>query len=276
MRQLEMTYDLQSLNADQLIELLGDEFQRTVQRQTTELRELPLPVRPDVIDGQEQVKPAVRPREQEQETDSGNQASTDSSGMSGPAADGTVSDEERAEEQSLPTDTSEDNQSDDEESLGTGQTDSGQVIACEQTLTEREREVYGLMTKGKPNNEIASDLNISHKTLDIHRANVMRKMQVKTVGSLVRNYYSAHPEALDEQSDRSDVLVRENTLTPRERDVYRLMAEGKPNNVIAAELGISHKTLDIHRANVMRKLSARTAGDLVRMSMIASTQEQRV
>lgn len=54
-------------------------------------------------------------------------------------------------------------------------------------------------------------------------------------------------------------------LTPREAQVAELMAEGKPNRHIAEELGISVKTLDIHRAHVMHKLIARTTTDVANL-----------
>ena len=55
------------------------------------------------------------------------------------------------------------------------------------------------------------------------------------------------------------------TLTERERQVAESMATGAKNRAIAEELGISSKTLDIHRINVKRKLNAKTAIDLVRV-----------
>lgn len=53
-------------------------------------------------------------------------------------------------------------------------------------------------------------------------------------------------------------------LTPRERQVAELLASGRTVRDIAAELGISPKTLDIHRAKIKVKLRARTAIDIVR------------
>ena len=59
---------------------------------------------------------------------------------------------------------------------------------------------------------------------------------------------------------------------PRELQVLDLMVEGKPNRQIAQELGISPKTLDIHRANVMHKMKARTTADLVRLRVLDRTE----
>lgn len=66
-------------------------------------------------------------------------------------------------------------------------------------------------------------------------------------------------------------------LTRRELQVAALMAGGKPNREIAAELDISVKTLDIHRANVMHKLAARTTADvanLVNLLRLAEAAER--
>jgi FixJ family two-component response regulator len=55
-----------------------------------------------------------------------------------------------------------------------------------QTLTPREREVMELVTKGLLNKQIASELGTVEKTIKVHRARVMRKMQVKSLAELVR------------------------------------------------------------------------------------------
>jgi FixJ family two-component response regulator len=57
------------------------------------------------------------------------------------------------------------------------------------------------------------------------------------------------------------------SLTPREREVLTLMAHGKPNKVMAADLGVSQRTVEIHRARVMEKSGAASLAQLVRMVM---------
>jgi len=55
------------------------------------------------------------------------------------------------------------------------------------------------------------------------------------------------------------------TLTPREREVLELVTSGKPNKVMAADLRVSQRTIEIHRARVMEKMGANSLAQLVRM-----------
>ena len=54
-----------------------------------------------------------------------------------------------------------------------------------------------------------------------------------------------------------------NRLTPREREIVQLLAEGKSSKEVAAALGISVKTAETHRANIMRKLEIHSVSELV-------------
>lgn len=63
------------------------------------------------------------------------------------------------------------------------------------------------------------------------------------------------------------VPARFETLTPREREVFDLLVTGMSSKVIARELGGSYRTIEIHRAHVMRKMAARHLSELVRMSI---------
>ena len=68
--------------------------------------------------------------------------------------------------------------------------------------------------------------------------------------------------------ERKEVSARIGELTPRELEVLDLMVGGRTNKMIAEYLGISRKTLDIHRSKVMGKMKARTVADLVRWRML--------
>ena len=63
--------------------------------------------------------------------------------------------------------------------------------------------------------------------------------------------------------------ARVDTLTPREREVMSLVVSGRSNKEISSELGISPKTVEAHRAMVMRKMQAQSLADLVRMADLA-------
>jgi len=63
----------------------------------------------------------------------------------------------------------------------------------------------------------------------------------------------------------SDLRRRAESLTPREREVLELIVEGKANKVVAIDLGLSERTVEIHRANVMEKMGARSVAHLVKM-----------
>lgn len=68
------------------------------------------------------------------------------------------------------------------------------------------------------------------------------------------------------------ILERMQGLTPREQDVLALMVEGKANKVIAIDLDISQRTVEIHRSRVMEKLQANSLAHLVRMFMAVEAE----
>lgn len=71
-----------------------------------------------------------------------------------------------------------------------------------------------------------------------------------------------------ESAGRGDVLHRWESLTPREKEVMALIVEGKANKVIAMDLNLSERTVEIHRARVMEKMKARSVAQLVKMSLL--------
>jgi two-component system, LuxR family, response regulator FixJ len=69
---------------------------------------------------------------------------------------------------------------------------------------------------------------------------------------------------------RADVLQRFESLTPREKQVMQLVGDGLANKVIAIDLGLSERTVEIHRAKVMEKMGARSVAHLVKLQMSMS------
>ena len=74
-------------------------------------------------------------------------------------------------------------------------------------------------------------------------------------------------ENRDAREKRSGIGRRLATLTKREQEVFDLVVTGKPNKVIAYDLGVSQRTVEIHRSRVMEKMQARSLADLVRMHL---------
>ena len=66
---------------------------------------------------------------------------------------------------------------------------------------------------------------------------------------------------------RTEVLKRLDSLTPRERQVMDLVVRGDANKVIAIDLGLSERTVEIHRAKVMEKMGARSVAHLVKLHL---------
>jgi two-component system response regulator FixJ len=71
---------------------------------------------------------------------------------------------------------------------------------------------------------------------------------------------------------KKDAEVRLESLTPREREVLDGLAQGLPNKTIAYDLGISPRTVEIHRANLMTKLSVRSLSEALRIAFAAQPE----
>ena len=74
-----------------------------------------------------------------------------------------------------------------------------------------------------------------------------------------------------EESQRQEIENRLTQLSTRERQVLDGLVAGQANKMIAYELGISPRTVEIYRANVMTKMQANSLSDLVRMALVSGT-----
>ena len=67
--------------------------------------------------------------------------------------------------------------------------------------------------------------------------------------------------------EKEQIRARLKTLTIREAEVLRLVIQGKANKVVAGDLGISQRTVEVHRANLMEKMRASSLAQLVKMML---------
>jgi two-component system response regulator FixJ len=77
------------------------------------------------------------------------------------------------------------------------------------------------------------------------------------------------------QIDAADAVTRLHVLTARERDVLEGMVLGQPNKLIAYELDIASRTVEVHRANLMTKLGCRSLSDVLRIAFAAGLGIQK-
>jgi len=82
-------------------------------------------------------------------------------------------------------------------------------------------------------------------------------------------------ERRKEEKVLSELRSRFASLTPREQEVLALVASGLMNKQIAAEIGLAEITVKIHRGNIMKKMSARSLADLVRMAEALGARRPR-
>lgn len=101
--------------------------------------------------------------------------------------------------------------------------------------------------------------DVSGKPVILPRRIIANSIQL-VLNSLVKTPTTEVPSGL-----RADL----ESLTNRERQVMSLVCEGLPNKAIARQLGISHKTVEIHRSNVLRKMKASSSGALIRQMVRA-------
>lgn len=89
--------------------------------------------------------------------------------------------------------------------------------------------------------------------------------------TLIENAANLNVSALQDEAERLSAIARLATLTQREREVMELVVAGKRNKQIADDLGISVKTVEVHRARVMEKTGVASVAELVQMTLSAKT-----
>jgi two-component system response regulator FixJ len=89
----------------------------------------------------------------------------------------------------------------------------------------------------------------------------------------VRSALNRSQENAAREAERAEVGARLSTLTNREREVLEGLVVGKPNKIIAFDLAISPRTVEIYRANVMTKMEAASLSELVRMALVVGVMK---
>jgi RNA polymerase sigma factor (sigma-70 family) len=90
----------------------------------------------------------------------------------------------------------------------------------------------------------------------------------------VRQALEVDRQAREESMRRAAVLERLAHLSSREREVMERVVAGKANKEIAAELGLSPKTVEVHRAHVMEKMNAESLAELIRLALMGGIAKE--
>jgi two-component system response regulator FixJ len=91
----------------------------------------------------------------------------------------------------------------------------------------------------------------------------------ETMLGAIRSALSRHGDSRARDAERAEFLKRIEGLSPRERQVLDGLVAGKANKVIAYDLDISPRTVEIYRAHVMSKTGAQSLSELVRMALVS-------
>lgn len=91
----------------------------------------------------------------------------------------------------------------------------------------------------------------------------------------VRMALSSHAVDSQREAQKATINSRLESLSNREREVLEGLVAGHPNKTIAYDLGISPRTVEIYRANVMEKMQAGSLSDLVRMALVGGLLDRR-
>jgi two-component system response regulator FixJ len=114
------------------------------------------------------------------------------------------------------------------------------------------------------------DISLAVRAMKAGAVDFIEKPFDKNVllGSLEEGYQRLAQKGTTDDR-RRDAEIRMQALTARERDVLEGLAQGLPNKTIAYDLGISPRTVEIHRANLMNKLHARSLSEALRTAFAA-------
>lgn len=114
------------------------------------------------------------------------------------------------------------------------------------------------------------DVPLAVEAMKIGAADFIQKPFAEA--TLIEAVHAAMTPADPHEEERAEIRTRLEQLSMREREVLQGLVDGHPNKIIAYQLGISPRTVEVYRAKAMTKMGAGSFAELVRMAMIA---EQR-
>jgi two-component system response regulator FixJ len=119
------------------------------------------------------------------------------------------------------------------------------------------------------------DISLAVEAMKIGAVDFLEKpFDDDTLLASVRGSLSRSADRVQRNAELSQINDRLAALSNRERQVLDGLVAGKANKAIAFDLGISPRTVEIYRANLMTKMAANSLSDLVRMAMMAGILEE--
>ncbi|WP_370190672.1 response regulator transcription factor [Qipengyuania sp.] len=118
------------------------------------------------------------------------------------------------------------------------------------------------------------DVDVAVKAMKAGAVDFIEKpFDKQVVLEAVEEGFSRLDRSSEVSQRRKEASLRLNALTPREYEVLEGLVKGHPNKTIGYDLGISARTVEIHRANVMKKLEVFNLSDLLRIAFAAGVGE---
>lgn len=101
---------------------------------------------------------------------------------------------------------------------------------------------------------------------------VEKPVSLTVLDEILARSFDALVTVIDNASAAEDARIRLARLTPREDEILRLLVKGGSNKLVAHNLGISERTVEIHRSNALKKLSVKTLTQVANLVLIKSSK----
>jgi RNA polymerase sigma factor (sigma-70 family) len=142
-------------------------------------------------------------------------------------------------------------------------------LELQQALSERECHLPIIMISGHGNVPVAVEA-MRGGAVDFFE----KPFDLDHLIERIRDCLTQEVERSRNHSRQQQAVQLIDTLTRREREIFDLLVQGEMNKTIATRLGISIRTVEVHRANLMSKLEATNVSDLVRLALETTSATQ--